>query len=892
MSEIVDKIKGAREEILKGEIGALLHDIGKCHPNFIKMQSIEKTPDLPPHASGIDNFLNPNLLELIKKVNIQLAGENKTTYDLIRFHHNASGKVLGYLKTCDQLDSADDKGIVRKKQALDQTYINSPFCFPKEKIDLVCLKKKLDDLQAVLIDLLQQYVSSTLDISCLRKSINANLISTFSHALGETRIPSNDVTLWDHSHSTASLFKSALCAAVLNNNLNPEDLRWHIFGIGWDGIGFINKGRKIADILQRYNIIKAIKEALRNKFEDELPIGNVIYEDDNSIYFTFPALSDDCSKEKELAKECAKCGLEIIRKKSDHELWPFFTLSKASRSLTVLVEELEFATNQRKIPKITPSLFLASSAEREKIELGNHDIYPCAKEKDTCPVCRIRTKLKNEEMCEICRERRKGRLSAWFSDREQTIWTDEVADLNNRLALITLSFDLEKWLDGTMTGTIYSQSFEGWKNSEKWKDVKDIGDLSIKATKDSVYEVIEKILELKECEQEKAAQLLDTFFEEKVGLSKGNFKKHLDNITKKIQPLPLNTPNLAAYLFTQNASPARLYRIWEETEEFFTLVANQIKSTVYEQKWKRIIFSVDIQDIEAKLKQEKKLENNTTFLLKFKDLEPQNLLVLHEQNGKFYTIESIKKFSLKDKTEEEAVKEALQQGFTEMALEDKANENLLNNGEVIKIKEESKVEKYIPIIIVNKSPLSLRLLIPALDSTKVAELIIKLYNIRFEKVIGKLPLNVGFVISKRKYPLYVLLDAGQRLFSAAEFKEPVMMDTWWDIAELRNDKYYGFYPLRKNAGQKYTLDDLSALSKGKPYALYPGYFDFELVLGTQDRFNIIYNHKKERMADDYRLFSRRPYFFYQISQMIDLWEILQNNLGSTQINFIELIALS
>jgi len=46
----VEKIKSARKNILTGEIGALLHDIGKCHPNFVKTQSKENIRGLPHHA--------------------------------------------------------------------------------------------------------------------------------------------------------------------------------------------------------------------------------------------------------------------------------------------------------------------------------------------------------------------------------------------------------------------------------------------------------------------------------------------------------------------------------------------------------------------------------------------------------------------------------------------------------------------------------------------------------------------------------------------------------------------------------------------------------------------------------------------------------------------------
>jgi hypothetical protein len=112
------------------------------------------------------------------------------------------------------------------------------------------------------------------------------------------------------------------------------------------------------------------------------------------------------------------------------------------------------------------------------------------------------------------------------------------------------------------------------------------------------------------------------------------------------------------------------------------------------------------------------------------------------------------------------------------------------------------------------------------------------------------------------------------------------MDPWWNIVGLKDDKYYGFYPIKKPDNQKYYLDHLVPLSKGKLYSLYPGYFDFDLLLGTSDRSHI--NYKQLKRADkDYQLYSNRPYYFFQILEIIDLGVILVNNLSSSQINYIE-----
>ncbi|NMC61166.1 MAG: CRISPR-associated protein Csx11 [Candidatus Methanofastidiosa archaeon] len=878
----VEKIKNARKNILTGEIGALLHDIGKCHPYFVKSKSIENIKGLPHHAREIDRFVDSALLNLFRIVKVKFDNDEKSVYDFIRDHHNAKGNLLKGLEKCDRLDSADDKGIVRKKQSIEDTIIGSPFGYPKEKIDIQCLEKRFTDLQDNLCGLFKNYVDDTLTLSCFRESLLMNLKTTFTHALGETRIPANDVTLWDHSHSIASLFKSVLCMIALGEN---SDSQWRLFGFCWDGIGFINKGKKIADILKRNEIIEEIKIELKKKFEDEIPIGNAIYEDINGIYFTFPALSDKSDKAKELAKECAKEGLKIIRDKSDNEIWPFFTLGKPSRSLTILTNELSSAAEKRNIPKISPRLFVDGG---ESIRIDSNTDMPIPEDgEDLCPVCRLRTKPVSDERCNICEERRKGRLQDWFNNKENTIWTDEVADKNNRVTLLSLNFNLYKWLDGTMVRTIYSQTFEDWENGiKKGKDTIQLLkaaniDTVIKSNKETVYSLLDEVINNSANDKKKPAQILNTFFQD-INIAENQFDEHITNIKNRIGTDELTKENLAVYLFTQNPSPARLYRIWRETEEFFEVVVREIKEKLYPHKWKRISFKVNVQNL--KLKNSKKLEPNTPYIIKIKELEPETLLVLHASDGKFSTIESLEKFRFKEKSGSDAIQDAIESGFYWLAEEDEPNKNLLSDGHNAKGKNIEQ-EDYYPFIEITKSPLSLRLIVPAADAIKILDLIVKLYNQSFERAMGKLPLYVGLLVMKRKFPLYVLLDAAERLFHGQEFAEPERMDPWWNIKRI--NKYYGFYPTKKlDEKEKYTLDDLAQLSKGKQYSLYTGYFDFDLLLGTDDRYKITYE-KKRRADEEYKLFSKRPYYFYQISEMIDLWQILKNNLSSSQINFIE-----
>jgi CRISPR-associated Csx11 family protein len=311
----VEKIKNARQNILTGEIGALLHDLGKCHPNFIKSKSIEKTAS-DEHAQ-IDNFLENDLVSYIRSEKFKFNINNIDTdiYSLITKHHDKHLKdpedqLVKFLQACDHKDSSDDKGVVRREQGLNNIYISSPFGYRKEIIDLMCLQKRFDDLQDNLKRLFKNYISDELDLSCFRKGLLNNLKASFSHALGETRIPANDVTLWDHSYSTAALFKTILagrtCGGYIDDPNKKSVEKWRIFGVCWRGEEFINQGQKIAEIQKRAEILEEIKSKLKMKFEDEIPIGNAIYEDTNGIYFTFPDLT---TQSKELARSCSEKAL-------------------------------------------------------------------------------------------------------------------------------------------------------------------------------------------------------------------------------------------------------------------------------------------------------------------------------------------------------------------------------------------------------------------------------------------------------------------------------------------------------------------------------------------------------------------------------------------------------
>lgn len=910
MNDPIQAIIAYRDQILIAEIGALLHDIGKCHPEFIKNKSIENIGNFD-HCE-IDNFLPHDLIVSMKdkRSRVNINNEEIDIYSIVKEHHstNTKKKLIKLIQSCDRADSADDKGIVRKKQSMKNTVISSPFGYSKGRINLENLEKKRNNLYSHLIDSFRKYISGSVDIVAFRNNIIGDIKTEFTQALGETRIPSNDVTLWDHSHSTASLFKSTLYKMALGEVPEENRLQWRVFGCCWDGTGFVNRSKKIADILERNKILENIKEQLKIEFENEVPVGNAIYEDINGTYFTFPDLENDVLKE--VAHKCAGRGLEIIRNHSSSEIFPFFVLSRPSRALTILADVLRFASAKRKIPKMSSTLYVDNDSDEEMIE-NNPKLTSTGEEQDICPICQFRPKALKSDTCNICRNRRRKRRDEWFSERKRTIWMDEVADANNRVALLVLSFSLDKWLDGTMVQTIYSQTFEDWYscnericNNRNYRRRISSG-LGVDTEEDSKRNLAKHFMEFFISEVSRdpdfednqnnvmmRTSMFNTFFEELTTTIEEKDANGQDNPTYikrvwenlKSRTGSTDPEGILSYLFTQNPSPARLYRIWKETEDFLEFAIEEMKKGLYCNKWKRLRFNIDISKIN--LKSNAFIKENTPYIVKIKGLEPESLLIFHSSDGEFYTIESLGKFKFKDKSEIHAVRKALKISVIYyLSEEDNPDMNLLEREQRIIILS-GEQEEYYPLIIIAKSPISLQIIIPASDSPEILELITELYNERFANVIGKLPLNMGLLASRRKFPLYVLLDAQERILNDEGFKEPIIMDPYWKITKLRANKYYSLYPFKKSTSRDgYTLGDLKLVSRGRLYALYPGYFDFDLLSSTICRYKINYSNNR-RADDDYNDFSGRPYFFYQIPKLVDMWRVL-SNISSSQRSFIE-----
>ncbi|MBW1946421.1 MAG: CRISPR-associated protein Csx11 [Deltaproteobacteria bacterium] len=296
----------------------------------------------------------------------------------------------------------------------------------------------------------------------LKRLPYTNLISSrykflieFAFGLGDTRRPINEVTLSDWGAGVAALFKSALASCILENvkreirqwvcwreKLIDHDLRWRMLRVNFDVLGLYSKAIKIADLLGYRRALDKSCAAIKKLVEEEYPLGNQVYRDTTGIYFTFP----DIDLPTELGDEIRRLVEQI-----EPELAPRIEVQdpkgkNASEQLKCLLSDA-----RREALKALEQPF-----DRQNLSSYWQSLWSNLKSGkwEVCPVCRLRPMKEHDETCAKCVKRRDSRVKAWLKSPAETIWMDEIADHNGRVALLVGKFGLDDWLSGDLVQTM------------------------------------------------------------------------------------------------------------------------------------------------------------------------------------------------------------------------------------------------------------------------------------------------------------------------------------------------------------------------------------------------------------------------------------------------------
>jgi hypothetical protein len=453
-------LKNNRDALLLAEVVALLHDVGKLSTQFIDQMSTEPSPlsqnfehenaverlSSFVDAQFVDVLRQPRLRDLLHFTQILSHEQIGQPLDLI-LHHDSrrhSSFLIRLLNRCDSADSGTDKGTTRNqglpkgaKQPFNETFIATAFGSetPASRIDTTKIDTVRRNLSSAVVAILTQS-------GLKRTEIIQAVQAAYQYGLGETRRSANDVTLWEHSFSVATLYKTALATFLVRGGLDIDNLHWRLLRINFDVLGLYSKAVKIADLLGYQRAVDEACERVKQLVEIEYPLGNEVYRDTTGIYFTFPDLDLPADLEQEIRRRVE--GVEP-------ELAPRIAVTQGTGATATeqLREILAKARGEARQALAQPfddqNLSTQWQQQWETVGAGKGEV---------CPICRLRPMQEGQEGCEHCENRRGSRVEAWQKDPQHTIWMDELADANGRVALVVGKFGLEDWLSGDLVQTM------------------------------------------------------------------------------------------------------------------------------------------------------------------------------------------------------------------------------------------------------------------------------------------------------------------------------------------------------------------------------------------------------------------------------------------------------
>ncbi len=431
-----------KSDLLLAEIGAWLHDYRKCSDEHIADQAISK----PKNAQTLQRNFIDNLLPQ-PQVCISLFQKPISLNDLIKnggrgdITDTSQDWIIRAMRRCHKAAHIEKEvSDVTGKQPALNTLPSNPFGF--ELAPLQNLTNKLKSLP----------FSKIMDRKVFLQALNA----TFKEALGDTRRPDNEITLWDWSGIVATLYKSALAGALLGNKPEPKDLKWRLLALRMNSEQVLGNASKIPILLERKEWMKKGLDNVKKLIEEDYPLGNEVFRDENGSIFVVPDIpellnirdSRDNKNLEELISECLGYKGEIVVTSDlDEESWwgqdpEYIQKKKEGRTKDINDETPPIGKILSKEPY--------SSADAKAVQAWWNSTK---QNPEICTISWLLPQGPTEEgfsrkSSDYWAEKVTGRAKDWIEKDKlkNTIWIDEVADINGRICLIAGKIDLKEWL--------------------------------------------------------------------------------------------------------------------------------------------------------------------------------------------------------------------------------------------------------------------------------------------------------------------------------------------------------------------------------------------------------------------------------------------------------------
>jgi len=490
MTVDLNVLAGHRNALFLAEAIGWLHDYRKCSEEHLQAQSPgSKTQALRRVELSKQQ---PNLQ------NISLAlptvqSSSRTITNLLDDKTWIQDTLGQFLSRCHNTAHFDKQEPVGGEQNYPGTQISSPFGFERPVGTSLTSRLwglpwgKLAQLATVGSDRqeLREKISTGVMVGVGvhsgksdRQELREKISTLFAQTVADSRHPINEVDLWSWGSLVGALYKSALAGALLGYQpSDPHDLRWRLLSVRFDGLSFFAESPHIPDLLARRKLLDEALNRCRELLEVEFPLGTEVYRDENGSIFVVPG----CQK--------GQCTLDLLALTDNSQMTLLAHLQEQVKAVIEyeLVPDIKIDTDpwRGQAPKDeiragAPLGFGRNAEGQDPTRQRKDEIPPVSahlqpitnatdagwvrqqwdgRQEEICTVCGLRPqgpgeKAKGRKICDVCEKRRADRAKEWTKNLGTTIWTDEVADINGRLALVVGRFNLDHWLDGTLVQTL------------------------------------------------------------------------------------------------------------------------------------------------------------------------------------------------------------------------------------------------------------------------------------------------------------------------------------------------------------------------------------------------------------------------------------------------------
>ena len=335
-----------KETILRAEIEILVHDLGKLSWSFVgegcrqfDYEALLKENNIPVNPKDkrgkktdnsslsaihttefLDrNFANEKELDSLQKLLGEKLGDWLSAVpgtplaglgSLLRAHHNGRDYTVApnepvahliplamYADTADSLYSKGSATGVHMLQKND-IFLTSPFGTEQQRINRQLVEKDARSLHGELAAALEGWQSWSFDTLIEKRDQIRNILKKHtSKHLAETRLPNNDVSLWQHTSSVAAIFKALLAGYLLSgqwdNVLRNEELAHcnqslAFLAFRWDTDAYMAHSLRSYEIVGRQARLDTLANRIARLVEITCCLGSEIYRDRNGICFLVP----------------------------------------------------------------------------------------------------------------------------------------------------------------------------------------------------------------------------------------------------------------------------------------------------------------------------------------------------------------------------------------------------------------------------------------------------------------------------------------------------------------------------------------------------------------------------------------------------------------------------